>query len=168
VRDRGKAKEVQQENSWTIGGETWIRVLHHTIEAYPKEACGILLSHSAKPRHIRKVYPTKNVSLEDQARRYLVDPLEFLEADKWAEEQGLDICGFYHSHPDHPSAPSEYDRKMAWEGYLYLILSIKGGKFAEAKGWIYDSGPERFREVLFKPYRLKCQNKDSSSAPQHG
>ena len=143
---------MEEENSWTIGSETWSRVVHSTTEIYPKEACGILLSHSVKPRHIDEVYPTKNISLEDQATRYLVDPLEFLDADKWAEEQGLDICGFYHSHPDHPSAPSEYDRKMAWEGYLYLILSVRGGKFHDARAWIYDSDIEHFKEIPFKPH----------------
>lgn len=156
---------MEQENSWTIGSETWIRLVHHTTEIYPKEACGILLSHSGKPRHIDEVYPTKNISLEDQATRYLVDPLEFLEVDKWAEEQGLDICGFYHSHPDHPSAPSAYDRKMAWEGYLYLILSVRGGKFHDARAWIYDADEEHFNEVMFKPHALQRHHEDPSSPP---
>jgi proteasome lid subunit RPN8/RPN11 len=142
---------VEEEKLCTIETEPWGRILRHSLEIYPKEACGILLSHSEKAMHIKKVYPTKNVSSEDQARRYLVDPLEFMNVDKWAEEQALDICGFYHSHPDHPSAPSEYDRKMAWEGYLYLILSINAGKFQDARAWMYDSDQVHFKEVMFKP-----------------
>jgi len=145
---------VEEENLWTIESEPWGRILRHAIRIYPKEACGILLNHPEEARHIKKVYPTKNISSEDQATRYLVDPNEFIDADKWAEEEGLDICGFYHSHPDHPSAPSEYDRKMAWEGYLYLILSIKGGKFQDARAWIYDSKKEQFEEVMFKPHAM--------------
>ena len=141
---------MEEENSWTIGNEAWGRVVRHTIEIYPKEACGILLSHSEKARHIKEVYPTKNVHSEDQAKRYLVDPLEFIDVDDWAEEQGLDICGFYHSHPDHPSAPSEYDGKMAWEGYLYMILSIRAGKFNDARAWLYDADAGHFNEVMFK------------------
>ena len=147
-------EEVEEENPWTIGHEPWGLILHHTLEIYPKEACGILLSHSENPKQIKEVYPTKNVSLEDQSSRYLVDPLEFLEVDKWAEEQGLDICGFYHSHPDHPSSPSEYDRKLAWDAYLYLILSIRGARFHDARAWIYDPDEARFNEVMFKPYAL--------------
>jgi proteasome lid subunit RPN8/RPN11 len=142
---------VEEKSPWTIENGSWSRIVHHAMEIYPNEACGILLSHSGKPRHIKEVYPTSNITSENQATRYLVDPLEFLDADKWAEEQGLDICGFYHSHPDHPSAPSEYDRKMAWEGYLYLILSVKGGKFHDARAWIYDSEKEHFNEAIFKP-----------------
>jgi proteasome lid subunit RPN8/RPN11 len=98
------------------------------------------------------VYPTKNVTSEDPARRYLVDPHDFVEADKWAEQKQLDICGFYHSHPDHPSAPSEYDRKLAWEGYFYLIVSIKNKTFNDARAWIYESDGEHFREVMFETY----------------
>lgn len=167
---RGVTKEqidVEQETHWTIERGSWNRLVQHALDTYPKEACGILLNHSEKARHIREVYPTKNVSEEDQSRRYLVDPLEYLEADKRAEEQGLDICGFYHSHPDHPSAPSEYDGKMAWEGYLYLILSIRGGKFQDARAWIYDSDEEHFREVLFKPHPLQPLHQDPSHPLKH-
>jgi proteasome lid subunit RPN8/RPN11 len=139
---------VKQETHWTVESGSWSRIVQHALEIYPKEACGILLSHSENPNHIIEVYPTKNVSLEDQSSRYLVDPLEFLEVDKWADEQSLDIRGFYHSHPDHPSAPSEYDRKMAVESYIYLILSIRGGKFHNARAWIYDSDEEHFNEVM--------------------
>ena len=146
--------DVEQETHWTVESGSWNRIVQHAIDIYPKEACGILLSHSENPKHVKEVYPTKNVSSEDQTTRYLVDPLEFLEADKRAEEQGLDICGFYHSHPDHPSTPSEYDRKMAWEGYLSLILSIKIGKFHDARAWIYDSHEARFNEALMKPHAL--------------
>jgi proteasome lid subunit RPN8/RPN11 len=155
---------VEEENPWTIGYEPWGLILGHTLEIYPKEACGILLSHSENPKHIKEAYPTKNVSLEDQSSRYLVDPLEFLEVDKWADEQGLDICGFYHSHPDHPSSPSEYDRKLAWEGYLYIILSIKGGRFHDTRAWIYDTDEGHFLEVMFKPHALQPLHQNPSNA----
>ena len=154
--------DAEQETHWAVESGSWSRIVQHTLHIYPKEACGILLSHSENPKHIKDVYPTKNVSLEDQSSRYLVDPLEFIDVDKWAEERGLDICGFYHSHPDHPSAPSEYDRKMAWEGYLYLILSIKDGKFHDARAWIYDSNEEHFQEVMFKPHPLQPLHQDPS------
>ena len=93
----------------------------------------------------------------------LLLPLEFLKVDKRAERKGMDICGFYHSHPDHPCAPSEYDRKMAWEGYLYIILSIKGGKFHDARAWIYDAGAGHFEEVMFKPHAPGGHHEHTSS-----
>lgn len=158
-------KGVEQDSRWTIEERSLNCIVQHALDIYPKEACGILLSHSENPKHVKEVYPTKNVSPEDQASRYLVDPLEFLEVDKWTEEQDLDICGFYHSHPDHPAAPSEYDRKLAWEGYLYLIVSIQSGKFHDARAWICESHKGHFREVMFKPYPLERQNKDSPPQP---
>jgi proteasome lid subunit RPN8/RPN11 len=134
----------------TIEDQSWSSILQHTITNYPEEACGILLCSDEKPRHITEAHPTKNATLEDPARRYFVDPIEYLEVDKLAEQKGLDICGFYHSHPDHPSVPSEHDRKLAWEGYLYLIVSIKGGEFDHARTWIYNPDEKHFKEVKFK------------------
>lgn len=110
----------------------------------------MLLCSGGMPRHVTEIHPAKNVTLEDPARRYLVDPLEFIEVDKRAEQDGVDICGFYHSHPDHPCAPSEHDRKLAWEGYLYVIVSITGGSFREAGAWIYDPDAKQFEKVLFQ------------------
>ncbi|UCF57199.1 MAG: M67 family metallopeptidase [Deltaproteobacteria bacterium] len=147
-----------EKSSWTIEEQSWNHLLRHAVANYPKEACGILLSHSEKPRHITEVHPTKNATPENPATRYFVDPLEFLEVDKWAEERELDICGFYHSHPDHPSVPSEYDQKSAWEGYLYLIVSIKGGKFDEATAWIWHPDGKHFKEVIFQSNANESHN----------
>ena len=143
-----------KKSFWTIEEQPWKSINQHSIDNYPDEACGILLCHHEIPQQIQEVYPTRNVTIEDPARRYLVDPKDFLKADRWAEQKGLNICGFYHSHPDHPASPSEYDRKLAWEGYLYLIVSIKSGTFDEAKAWIYDSGGKCFSEVEFKKLAL--------------
>jgi len=133
---------------WTIGNEPWKCILDHSVGDYPKEACGILLCPRARPWNITDAYPTRNATSEDAATRYLVDPLEFLQVQKWAEQRELDICGFYHSHPDHPAVPSEYDRQYAWEGYLYLIFSVKDGVFEESKAWRWDAVEERFKEVF--------------------
>lgn len=139
-----------QKNCWTIENQAWNRILGHTVAGYPKEVCGILLCPCEKPQHIARAHPTKNTTFEDPARRYLIDPLEFLEVDNWAEQNEFDICGFYHSHPDHPCAPSEHDRELAWEGYLYLIVSVKGGVFDEGRAWTYDPDKNQFTEVIFQ------------------
>lgn len=139
-----------RKNCWTIENRAWNRILGHTVAGYPREACGILLCPYEKPQHIAKAHPARNTTAEDPARRYLIDPLEFLEVDNWAEQNEFDICGFYHSHPDHPCAPSEHDRKLAWEGYLYLIVSVKEGKFDQGRAWVYASDKSQFTEVLFQ------------------
>jgi proteasome lid subunit RPN8/RPN11 len=129
-------------------------MVRHAVATYPNEACGILLSHSKRPQHITEVHPTKNATLENPTTRYFVDPLEFLKVDEWAEDKGLDICGFYHSHPDHSPVPSENDLELAWEGYLYLIVSIKVRRFVEARAWIYDQDAGYFKEVTLQSYPL--------------
>ena len=135
---------------WTIEAESWRRILDHTAANYPREACGMLLCADDTPLHVTEIHPTKNVTLEDPTKRYMVDPLEFIAIDKRTEEDGIDICGFYHSHPDHPCTPSEHDRKLAWEGYLYVIVSITAGKFKEAGAWMFEPKARHFKKVRFQ------------------
>jgi proteasome lid subunit RPN8/RPN11 len=134
---------------WTIEDQSWRRILDHTVANYPREACGMLLCAGDTPAHVAGVHPAKNMTQEDPARRYLVDPLEFIAVDQRAEQDAIEICGFYHSHPDHPCTPSEYDRKLAWEGYLYLIVSITAGKFKEAGAWMVEPNAKQFKQVIF-------------------
>jgi proteasome lid subunit RPN8/RPN11 len=140
---------VAKKNNWTIEKQAWDHILRHTISVYPQEACGILLCPCDTPHHIVEAHPTRNVTLEDPANRYFVDPVEFIKADEHAEQKGFDICGFYHSHPDHPCAPSEHDRKLAWESYLYLIISIIDGGFHEAGTWILEKDTKQFKKSHF-------------------
>jgi proteasome lid subunit RPN8/RPN11 len=140
---------VGRKNSYTIEKHSWDRILRHTISVYPQEACGILLCPRDMPYHIIEAHPTKNVTLGDPANRYFVDPVEFIEADEHAEQKGFDICGFYHSHPDHTPIPSDHDRKLAWESYLYLIISVIDGSFNEAGTWIFEKDRRRFKKSHF-------------------
>ncbi len=142
-------KVSKEKDLWSIGDESWSGILGHSVGDYPQEACGILLCPRARPGNITDAYPTRNATSEDPATKYLVDPLEFLHVQKWAEQKELDICGFYHSHPDHPAVPSEYDRQYAWEDYLYLIFSVKDGVSEETRAWRWDAVEERFKEVFF-------------------
>ncbi len=137
----------RERNSWKIEDAPWNSILRHAVGEYPEEACGILLCPCERPDHITEAQPTRNATSGNLATRYLVDPQEFLKVLNWAEQRELDICGFYHSHPDHPPLPSEYDRKSAWEGYLYLILSIKDGVFEKASAWRLDPEEKLFKEV---------------------
>jgi proteasome lid subunit RPN8/RPN11 len=139
-----------EQNHWTIKDKPWSLILSHTLADYPEEACGILLCPIQEPFHVTEALPTRNATSEDSTSRYQVDPLEILHVQKWAEQSRLDICGFYHSHPDHPPLPSECDRQFGWEGYLYLILSVKEGVFERSGGWSWDPRKEHFDEVIFR------------------
>ncbi len=148
---------TMDKNIWSIGAESWSGIVDHSVSDYPQEACGILLCPRERPWNITDSYPTRNATSEDSTIRYLVDPLEFLHVQKWAERRELDICGFYHSHPDHPAVPSEYDRQYAWEGYLYLILSIRDGVFERYGAWRWDPENKHFEEVIHRthPHRIR-------------
>jgi len=81
--------------------------------SYQSEACGILLTPFEAQRHIIKEHPVRNATLEGLSIRYSIDPEEFVYVDQWAEHRKLEICEFYHSHPDRPPNSSENDRWMA-------------------------------------------------------
>jgi proteasome lid subunit RPN8/RPN11 len=86
----------------------------------------------------------KNVATEDRVRRYVVDPLELLHADDDARGRSLDVVGIYHSHPNHPAAPSEFDRSRATPWYTYLIVSIVDREPREMTAWRFDDSTKRF------------------------
>lgn len=82
--------------------------------------------------------------------RYELDPRSYIEADSWARENGLEILGIYHSHPDHPSIPSETDRQVASPGWAYIIFSVNRGKLADARVWYIDEQDFQFEERKFE------------------
>ena len=98
-------------------------------KCYPIEACGILVGKIVEgDRVVHKVYHTRNVLASSSA--YQIDPQEQLRVFEEAESQGLEVLGFYHSHPFLDSYWSEIDEQASkhWTGYLYLIISLKTGK----------------------------------------
>jgi proteasome lid subunit RPN8/RPN11 len=70
-----------------------------------------------------------------QERRFLIDPRDYAAIDREAQAAGHEIIGFYHSHPDHPAAPSPFDRDMAFPDQSYLIVSVRAGQAAELRSW---------------------------------
>ena len=125
------------------------RIGEHGAEAYPNECCGFLLGREESgARVIVEVAPLPNawqtmennpyeVRPEDSLRnRSLVDPKDYLRIDREAREKGLDIVSFYHSHPDHPARPSEFDRKHALPFFVYVILAVEKGIPREMTAWL--------------------------------
>lgn len=117
----------------------------HAQETYPEECCGFLLGPSDQPRRIAEVRRATNVVESDRGRRYVIDPREILTVEKSLEGMDREILGFYHSHPDHPAAPSEFDRSHAWPWYSYVILSIVDRMPADLRAWSLDGETQSFR-----------------------
>lgn len=112
----------------------------HAREAYPEECCGFLLGTLGEPKAVRATRRAANVAPEDRPRRYAIDPRELLAADREASRAGQEILGFYHSHPDHPARPSDFDLgHAAWPGYSYVILSIVDRNPNDLRAWLMDS-----------------------------
>ena len=109
----------------------------HGEQAYPEEGAGLLLGEfKGQEPHVREILPLVNVR-EDNARhnRYQLSPQDYLQGEKLAEQLGLDVLGVFHSHPDHPNRPSEFDRQWAWPNFSYLITSVVQGQAAESRSW---------------------------------
>ena len=85
--------------------------------------------------------------------RYWIDPADLLRVQREAHDQGLEIIGIVHSHPDHPAVPSECDRRLAWPVYSYLIASVWGGQVTDMQSWrLNDSAqfePEKIQVIPF-------------------
>ncbi len=108
----------------------------HAREAYPEECAGALVGMAAGDMKIVvDVWRAENTHEEERSRRFLIEPLKIKEFEERAAERDMDVLGFYHSHPDHPAEPSEYDREHAWPGYSYVIASVGGESVEEMRSW---------------------------------
>ncbi|HEX9340893.1 MAG TPA: M67 family metallopeptidase [Thermoplasmata archaeon] len=116
----------------------------HARDAFPEECCGFLLGHSGEPRRTVESLRAKNAASEDREHRYVVDPLELLRADDEARAHGHELIGIYHSHPNHPAVPSEFDRLRAASWYSYVILRIVDREPKEMTAWVFDDATKRF------------------------
>jgi proteasome lid subunit RPN8/RPN11 len=117
-------------------------VVAHAVQGYPHEVCGILVG----PRGgelATKAHRARN-TVTDRARdRYEIDPRDHIRIQREADAGGLEIVGYYHSHPDHPAQASVFDTERAWAGPVYVIVSVRQGELAEANAFRAerDGGP---------------------------
>lgn len=123
------------------------QIRQHGEEDYPYECCGFLVGELQDGvKVITEIRRQANERDESRETRYLIRPEEFRAAERYAREQGKDMLGIYHSHPDHPSEPSEYDRNHAWPWYAYLILSVQDGEASRLQGWQLRDDRSAFNE----------------------
>ena len=96
---------------------------------------------------IAEIYPISNAREEAAKRnRFLITPEEFMEGEQYAQQNGLDVVGFYHSHPDHPAVPSGYDLDHAWPLYSYIVVAVKAGVTGDLRSWEMEPDRSRFIE----------------------
>ena len=134
----------------------------HTESGYPHEVCGLLLGRcdaGSEMRRVAEARPAANLNLEHAADRYELSPADFLHIEREARSRELEVVGVYHSHPDHPSRPSETDRLRAeeiWqssESWSYLILEVASGVMASRRSWVLKHGIFAEEEIQVLPFR---------------
>jgi proteasome lid subunit RPN8/RPN11 len=118
-------------------------------KAYPNECCGVLLGAILEDgvRSVENILPIHNArEKEEQYHRFRIEPEELMRAEKEARARSQETLGFYHSHPDHPARPSEYDRNKAFPFYSYIIVSVEKSKAGELKSWRLSEDRKEFLE----------------------
>lgn len=124
----------------------------HAEEAFPEECCGVMFGRDGDDnvREIIEVQAVENTKDENRKRRYLIEPAALLKAERYAREQGFDVVGIYHSHPNHPSQASDFDRDHAMPYWSYLIISCMDGKSAQVQSWRLKEDRSAFDEEIIE------------------
>ncbi len=113
----------------------------HGARDYPHECCGFLVGRLAPPELgaggvlVARIVPAANTREDSPRNRFEIDPGELVRTDRAARAEGMGVVGFYHSHPDAPAQPSNFDREHAWPGYCYVIVSVRQGGPQEMRNW---------------------------------
>jgi len=115
-----------------LGAEIDAAIRAHGEQTYPHECCGALLGREGV---VLEACPLPNTTEEGPRRRFLVRPADYRAAERRATERSMDLMGFYHSHPDHPARPSQYDLDHAWPVFSYVIVSVREGVARELTSW---------------------------------
>ncbi len=113
-------------------------IARHGERGFPHEICGLLLGRfeSGNDRAVVELFPLENERVDSQTNRYAVSARSMLRGERHASQSGLDVVGYYHSHPNAPAVPSGYDLEHAtWPGVSYPIVSIRNGFARDLRSW---------------------------------
>jgi proteasome lid subunit RPN8/RPN11 len=125
----------------TSGVDAAIRM--HGQQTYPHECCGALVGRDG---HVTATVALPNTTDEGPRRRFMVRPSDYQLAERRATELGGELLGFYHSHPDHPARPSQYDLDHAWPTFAYIIVAVANGAAGDMTVWYLQEDRSRFDE----------------------
>jgi proteasome lid subunit RPN8/RPN11 len=147
------------------------RIGAHGAETYPHECCGALLGRDLDPptahssdgasvasREVTALFPLVNRRDDSPRNRFSVTSEDVRDAEKAAREKGIDVVGWYHSHPDHPAKPSQFDQDHAWPWYSYIIVSVANGRPEAMTSWRLADD-----RTQFTPENLEIAGKDAAA-----
>ena len=124
-----------------LEGEAAAELRRLAAAAYPDEGCGVLvgtLSHGSAEIGVLEVTSGRNLRSDRARDRFELDPGDIVAAERSARQRGLDVVGFWHSHPDHPARPSQVDTGRAWPEYAYIIVATTATGAEDVRAWILD------------------------------
>jgi proteasome lid subunit RPN8/RPN11 len=124
----------------------------HGERTFPHECGGMLIGHFAADgeKTVVELLPMENAMDEtEQHNRVLILPKDVLRAERYAREKRLDVIGYYHSHPDHPAIPSQFDLDHALPVWSYIIVSVEKGKAIDLRSWQMENDRSKFNEEEF-------------------
>ena len=132
----------------TISKEQLKEIREHGVRDYPYECCGLLLGrYRAEGKVVTETYPISNAREESAKRnRFLIEPKELLRGEQYARGRDLEVVGFYHSHPDSPAVPSQYDLEHAWPTYSYIIVSTRADRAGDLFSWEQEADRSKFSQ----------------------
>ena len=126
----------------------------HGERTYPHECGGMLIGRfdvETGKKTVVELLPMENAMDEsEQHNRVLILPKDVLRAERYAREKRLDVVGYYHSHPDHPARPSQFDLDHALPVWSYIIVSVEKGKAADLRSWEMENDRSKFNEEEIK------------------
>ena len=128
----------------------------HGEETYPHECCGVMLGRTeGDGRAVEAVLRAGNTRVDSPHNRYNIDPGELVRIQRESRERGLDIVGFYHSHPDHPARWSQTDLAEAhWVGCSYVITSVEKGRATVTNSFLLEGTVEEDKDFVDEEIRV--------------
>ena len=133
----------------TLDKQHLTEIRQHGERDYPFECCGLMLGRfeNNSQKVVLETYPISNAREEAAKRnRFLIRPDELMRGEKYARAKGLDVVGFYHSHPDDRAVPSKYDLDHAWPTYSYVVVSIEKGQAVDLQSWEMEADRSKFND----------------------
>jgi proteasome lid subunit RPN8/RPN11 len=153
----------------TISRQHFQLMIAHAEQTYPHECCGLMMGKINEnwDKQLVEIIPTENAWNAETSNNFeiletsqevvtttehyfTISPQAMLKAQKQGRDRNLVIIGIYHSHPDHPAIPSEFDRVYAWSEYSYVIISVEKGKATDLQNWSLDDNHQFQVEELIR------------------
>jgi proteasome lid subunit RPN8/RPN11 len=144
-----------------LGARTLAEIRDHGRETYPEECCGALLGvETDGTARVARVERIENARREERGRRYRIEPLDYARVERLADAEGLSVLGFYHSHPDHPAVPSEYDREHGLPFFHYVVVAVGAESSGEAASYVLSED-----RSVFEREEVLVEDRDPGGGP---